>query len=143
MSSLVSEGPRALSHPLVIMDGMELIVFVVLVVAVGVAAALAGVEVTRRRLAAAPVPEPSVPAEPEVPVDLVVRDAVAAAMAEMRLQSAADRDVRGRDSTAVEPRRGGCPILPAVGLPISLLPRSLRKLAGWLSRRFPKSNPNS
>lgn len=77
------------------MDGMELIVFVLLVVAVGVAAALAGVEVTRRRLAAAQ-PVPAVPAEPEVPMDLVVRDAVAGALAEMRLQSGAERDAAVR-----------------------------------------------
>ena len=60
--------------------------FVVIVVAVGVAAALAAVEITRRRLAAAD------PVEPEVPVDEAVRDAVALAMIEMRAQAASERD---------------------------------------------------
>ena len=57
-SALVSEGPRALSHPLVIMDGMDIVLIVVLVVAVGAAAALAGVEITRRRFAALPRSSP-------------------------------------------------------------------------------------
>lgn len=84
-----------MSHPLVIMDGMEVLQIVVLVVVVGVAAALIGVEVTRRRLAAAAA-GPVVPAEPEVPIDLVVRDAVAGAMAAMREQSGAERDAAVR-----------------------------------------------
>jgi DNA recombination protein RmuC len=77
------------------MDVMELIVFVVLVVAVGVAAALAGVELTRRRLAPAQAGADAL-GEPEMPVDLVVRDAVAGALAEMRQQSAAERDAAVR-----------------------------------------------
>lgn len=84
-----------MSHPLVIMDGMEVLQIVVLVVVVGVAAALIGVEVTRRRLAAAAA-GPVVPAEPEVPIDLVVRDAVAGALAAMREQSGAERDAAVR-----------------------------------------------
>jgi DNA recombination protein RmuC len=83
------------SHPLVIMDDMEVVQIVVLVVVVGVAAALIGVEVTRRRLAAAAA-GPVVPAEPEVPIDLVVRDAVAGALAAMREQSGAERDAAVR-----------------------------------------------
>lgn len=84
-----------MSHPLVIMDGMEVLQIVVLVVVVGVAAALIGVEVTRRRLAAAAA-GPVVPAEPEVPIDLVVRDAVSGALAAMREQSGAERDAAVR-----------------------------------------------
>jgi DNA recombination protein RmuC len=83
------------SHPLVIMDRMEVLQIVVLVVVVGVAAALIGVEVTRRRLAAAAA-GPVVPVEPEVPIDLVVRDAVAGALAAMREQSGAERDAAVR-----------------------------------------------
>jgi DNA recombination protein RmuC len=74
---------------------MEVVQIVVLVVVVGVAAALIGVEVTRRRLAAAAA-GPVVPAEPEVPIDLVVRDAVAGALAAMREQSGAERDAAVR-----------------------------------------------
>jgi DNA recombination protein RmuC len=68
------------------MEGMEYMAFVVIVVAVGVAAALVGVELTRRRLAAVD------PGEPEVHVDEAVRDAVTLAMVEMRAQAAAERD---------------------------------------------------
>jgi len=64
---------------------------VVLVVVVGVATALAAVEVTRRRYEAASSLDVE-PAEPVVPVDQVVHDAVAAALAEMRTQTASDRD---------------------------------------------------
>jgi DNA recombination protein RmuC len=68
------------------MSVMEMLTIVVIVVAVGVAAALAGVELTRRRLATADLPEP------EVAVDEAVRDAVAMAMVELRAQAAAERD---------------------------------------------------
>jgi DNA recombination protein RmuC len=100
-SPQLSEGPRALSHPTVIMDGMDIVVIVVLVVAVGVAAALVGVEVTRRRYDASieartPFDDLDGPAVDEPRVDEVVRDAVATAMAEMRLQSATDRDAAVR-----------------------------------------------
>ncbi len=74
------------------MLGMEVFVVVVLVVVVGVAAALIAVEVTRRRYQALVSVEPAEPVEPEMPVDQVVHDAVAGALAEMRLQTAADRD---------------------------------------------------
>ncbi len=63
---------------------MDILLVVVLVVVVGVATALAAVEVTRRRYEAA-VPTPEEPPVPEVPVDQVVHDAVASALAEMRL----------------------------------------------------------
>jgi DNA recombination protein RmuC len=61
---------------------METLTVVVIVVAVGVAAALAGVEVTRRRLAAAP----------GQPANESVRDAVALALVELRAQAAGERD---------------------------------------------------
>jgi DNA recombination protein RmuC len=64
---------------------MEFVTFVVIVVAVGAAAALVGVELTRRRLAADH-------GEPELPIDETVRDAVAMAMVEIRAQAAAERD---------------------------------------------------
>ncbi len=64
---------------------MEMLTVVVIVVAVGVAAALAGVEVARRRLAAASV-------APAASSDEAVRDAVALAMVELRAQAAAERD---------------------------------------------------
>ena len=58
----------------------------VLVVVVGAAAALAAVEVTRRRYETdvPPVARQSEPVEPEVPVDQVVHEAITAALAEMR-----------------------------------------------------------
>jgi len=62
---------------------METLTVVVIVVAVGVAAALAGVEVTRRRLAAAPAGQPA---------NESVRDAVALALVELRAQAAGERD---------------------------------------------------
>jgi DNA recombination protein RmuC len=62
---------------------MEMLAVVVIVVAVGVAAALAGVELTRRRLAAAPAGQP---------VDESVRDAVALALVELRAQATTERD---------------------------------------------------
>jgi DNA recombination protein RmuC len=65
---------------------MEMLTIVVLVVAVGVAAALAAAELTRRRLATAPV------AGTPVPVDEAVRDAVSLAMIEIRATAAAERD---------------------------------------------------
>ena len=64
---------------------METLTVVVIVVAVGVAAALAGVEVTRRRFAAAPV-------APTAGSGEAVRDAVALALVELRAQAAAERD---------------------------------------------------
>jgi DNA recombination protein RmuC len=69
------------------MVGMQMLPIVVLVVAVGVAAALAGVEITRRRLAATHTLGPAV--EPELAVDEVFRRALAEALAELRSQSEA------------------------------------------------------
>jgi DNA recombination protein RmuC len=66
---------------------MDILLVVVLVVVVGAAAALAAVEVTRRRFEAALPPQPI-----DAPVEQVVHDAVGAALAEMRLHTAADRD---------------------------------------------------
>jgi len=68
---------------------LVVVIVVAVVVVVGVAAALVAVEFTRRRYEALVPVEPD---EPDVPVDRVVHDAVAAALAEMRLQTAADRD---------------------------------------------------
>jgi DNA recombination protein RmuC len=68
------------------MVGMEMLPIVVLVVAVGVAAALAGVEVTRRRLAASQ-PQPATPPVPEVPVDALFREALSDALSELRQQN--------------------------------------------------------
>jgi DNA recombination protein RmuC len=68
---------------------MDIVLVVVLVTVVGAAAALAAVEVTRRRYEAA-VPDGGF--EPEVPVDEVVHEAVAAALDEMRRHTADDRD---------------------------------------------------
>src|SRR5215210_1897602 len=70
------------------MVGMQMLPIVVLVVAVGVAAALAGVEVTRRRLAAASRPH-GLPVEPEAPLDELFRSALGEALAELRSQSEA------------------------------------------------------
>lgn len=64
---------------------MEILLVLVLVAVVGVAAALVAVDVTRRRYQATP-------AEPATPVDEVVHEAMAAALAEMRDQTAAERD---------------------------------------------------
>jgi DNA recombination protein RmuC len=70
---------------------MDVVLVVLLVVVVGAAAALVGVEVTRRRLAAAS----TAPDEPEVPLDLVVNSAVAealgTALGQLREQNAADQ----------------------------------------------------
>jgi DNA recombination protein RmuC len=70
---------------------LVVLLVVLLVVVVGAAAALVGVEVTRRRLAAA---DP-VPAEPEAALDAVVNSAVAealgAALGQLREQNAADQ----------------------------------------------------
>ncbi|MEJ7800174.1 MAG: DNA recombination protein RmuC, partial [Ilumatobacter sp.] len=74
---------------------MDIVLVVVLVVVVGAAAALAAVEMTRRRYEVAPVVDataPGEPVEPEVPVGQVVHEALVAALAEMRVQTAADRD---------------------------------------------------
>ncbi len=68
---------------------MDIVLVVVLVTVVGAAAALAAVEVTRRRYETA---APGDAFESEVPVDEVVHEAVAAALAEMRTQTEADRD---------------------------------------------------
>ena len=65
------------------MGGMDTLTVVVIVVAVGVAAALAGVEVARRRLAAAPVS-----GSPR----RVGARRVALALVELRAQAAGERD---------------------------------------------------
>ena len=70
------------------MVGMDMLLVVVLVAVVGVAAALVAVEVTRRRYEAAA----AVSADPPVLVDEVVHEAMAAALAEMRVQTAGERD---------------------------------------------------
>ena len=70
------------------MVGMDMLLVVVLVAVVGVAAALVAVEVTRRRYEAAA----AISADPPVPVDEVVHEAMAAALAEMRIQTAGERD---------------------------------------------------
>ena len=77
------------------MVAMDMLLVVVLVVVVGAAAALAAVEVTRRRYDSAFATHPlelDGAAEPEAPVAEVVQQAVSAALAEMRLHTAADRD---------------------------------------------------
>lgn len=66
---------------------MEIVLIVVLVTAVGVAAALAAVEVTRRRYEAAAQYD-----ELAAPVDEVVQAAVASALAELRAQTEGERD---------------------------------------------------
>ena len=73
------------------MWGMEMLLVAVLVVVVGAATALVAVELTRRRYEAAAHAR-AAEAEPEVPVDQVVHDAVAQALDEMRLQTTAERD---------------------------------------------------
>jgi DNA recombination protein RmuC len=80
------------------MDGMDIVLVVTLVVAVAAAAALAAVEVTRRRLEAtsAAAEAEGAAAEPDVPVDEVVQAAVASALAEMRAQTADERDAAVR-----------------------------------------------
>ena len=70
------------------MVGMDMLLVVVLVAVVGVAAALVAVEVTRRRYEAAA----AVSADPPVLVDEVVHEAMAAALAEMRVQTTGERD---------------------------------------------------
>jgi DNA recombination protein RmuC len=74
---------------------MDILLVVVLVAVVGVAAALVAVEYTRRRYEAA-APAVVAPVEPEVPVDEVIRSAVASALTEMRLQTASERDASVR-----------------------------------------------
>ncbi len=71
---------------------MDVLSVVVLVVVVGVAAALVAVEYTRRRYVSLARSGPDDANGPELPVDQVVHEAVAGALAEMRLQTAADRD---------------------------------------------------
>jgi DNA recombination protein RmuC len=73
---------------MVIMVGMETLLVVLLVAVVGVAAALVAVEVTRRRYETAT----DISADPPVPVDEVVHEAMAAALAEMRVQTTTERD---------------------------------------------------
>lgn len=86
------------------MVGMDIglvLVLVTVVAVVGVLAALAAVEVTRRRYES-PVRdslmhEPAtLPLEPQVPVDEVVQEAIAKALAEMRMHTTADRDAAVR-----------------------------------------------
>jgi len=74
------------------MVGMDIVLVVVIVLVVGAATALAAVELTRRRYEGAPVIDIPESVEPEVPITDVVHDAVADALAEMRVQTAADRD---------------------------------------------------
>jgi DNA recombination protein RmuC len=71
---------------------MDIVLVLVLVTVVGAAAALVAAEVTRRRHEAGP----EIRLEPELPVEEVVRSAVAAALAEMRSQTAAERDAAVR-----------------------------------------------
>lgn len=86
------------------MVGMDIglvLVLVTVVAVVGVLAALAAVEVTRRRYESpvheSPVREPASPSpEPQVPVDEVVQEAIAMALAEMRMHTTADRDAAVR-----------------------------------------------
>ena len=75
---------------------MDIVLVVVLVTVVGAAAALAAVEVTRRRYDAASRAQSLPSGVPEVPVDEVVHEAIATALAEMRSQTAADRDAAVR-----------------------------------------------
>jgi DNA recombination protein RmuC len=75
---------------LVIMVDMEVMSVVVLVVVVGVAAALAGVELARRRLAAA------APPETDAGLESVLRESMASALDELRAQAGAERDVAVR-----------------------------------------------
>ncbi len=78
---------------------MDIVVVIVLVVVVGAAAALAAVELTRRRYEVEPALDPALdeaeplePQERDVPVAEIVHDALVAALAEMRVQTSADRD---------------------------------------------------
>ena len=74
---------------MVIMVGMDMSLVVLLVVLVGAAAAFVAVGLTRRRYQMAAL---AAPPQPVVPVDEVVHEAMLTALAEMRLQSAAERD---------------------------------------------------
>lgn len=80
------------------MGAMDLVLIALLVVAVGAASALAAIEATRRRFAAAAARHdeqaPDAPDEP--PVDVVIQQAVAGALAELRNQSVAERDAAVR-----------------------------------------------
>lgn len=81
------------------MGAMELVMVSLLVAAVAAAAALAAIEVTRRRYeAAARVAEQQAAEQraDELPVDVVVHQAVADALVEMRAQSVAERDAAVR-----------------------------------------------
>jgi DNA recombination protein RmuC len=69
---------------------MELVLVLVLVAAVGAAAALAAIELTRRRYQAAHL------GSDEAPVDSAVHQAVASALAELRAHSNAERDATVR-----------------------------------------------
>jgi len=74
---------------MVIMGGMDMMLVMLLVVVVGASASLVAVGVTRRRYEAM---SSDVSGVPEVPVEEIVHEAMAAALAEMRTQTAADRD---------------------------------------------------
>ncbi len=74
---------------MVIMVGMDMLLVVVLLAVVGLVVALVAVAVTRRRYEAAAF---AAAAETAVPVDEVVHQAMAAALAEMRAQTVSDRD---------------------------------------------------
>jgi DNA recombination protein RmuC len=78
------------------MGVMELVMVSLLVVAVGVAAALAAIEVTRRRYRAAAEQAEAERQLDHLPVDVVVQEAVAGALAEIRAQSVAERDAAVR-----------------------------------------------
>jgi DNA recombination protein RmuC len=73
------------------MEAMELVMVSLLVVAVGAAAALAAMEYSRRRFEAE---HASAGDEPQV--DLVIQQAVAGALAELRTQTSAERDAAVR-----------------------------------------------
>ena len=74
------------------MVGMDIVLVAVLVMVVGAAAALAAVELTRRRYESAAPPIGSEALPDEVPVDELVRAAVGDALVEMRAQTTAERD---------------------------------------------------
>lgn len=71
------------------MVGMDMLSIVLLVLAVGVVVGVAAVALTRRRYELLAL---AASTEPVVPVDEVVHEAMLQALAEMRMQSAAERD---------------------------------------------------
>ena len=77
------------------MGGMHPVLILVLVVAVAAAAALAAMEYSRRRFEAARAAE-SVDESDEPTFDVVVQQAVAGALAELRAQSVSERDAAVR-----------------------------------------------